>query len=88
MPNCFQLVPIGTDIPENLNAVDEKICRLLGQDVHPKYYAADWFNELGFYYALGRTFAEVRESVAGSDRLTKINDWLEKNYTINCWAEH
>ena len=90
MPNCFCLYPKGTTEATTLVSVDEAICKHMG-----------WFDCIGFRVACGKSFSDIRAEFTGyvneNDRdaeyreyyldMLKILDFLEANYTTDCWAE-
>ena len=98
MPNFFALTRKSN--PEAgrvvLNTIDEEICALVGDEVHPKKYCRGWFDFIGRRLADGDSWDEVREAhlslkarypddadlAAFQDDLVKITDWLEANFTV------
>ena len=87
MPNCFSLTKKGDSKPATLTSVDEAICALLGEPVHELNWCHQWFDSVGFGLAVGRTFADMRDTFADCPDLLKIIDFLEANYTPDAWAE-
>lgn len=90
MAACFQLIPKGTEIPEPLNYVDERICAQMGEPVHPHKWVFNWHGVIGFKLALGDSWEKVKADLAEdgwphSKELLQVADWLEKHYEVRCW---
>lgn len=93
MPNCFRLTRKGEREPIALQKLDEELCGLLGESVHPKFWVIGWYAVIGFAIATGKKLGstELREYVADmpeeTERLLKILDYLEENFTDEAWVE-
>jgi len=85
MPNCFTLTPKGATEPEALQSIDEKLCKLLGEEVHPRLYVHLWVDVEGLALACGKDWAWMREHFDAERK--PIIDFLEANYTPDAWAE-
>ena len=85
MPNCYTLTKKGETEPCCRLKIDEELCTLLGEVPDPKYWVAGWDFNIGFALACGKTFPEIRERVKEDERLLKIVNHLERNYTPNAW---
>lgn len=100
MPVCFQLIPKGSNEPEKLQTIDQKICEFLGVPVDEKKWCGDWYNVVGFRLAIGKTFAEIREEIQGyvllqendfleeDKQMLLIIDFLDINYESNSFREN
>ena len=47
--------------PVNLHDLDVEICALIGEPVHPTRYCIGWFDSIGYWLAVGKTWDEIRE---------------------------
>lgn len=90
MAVCFQLFPIGSDVPANLSEVDARMCEHFGQTCYEDRYLEAWDDIVGYLLATGRTFAEAKARLAecaipdsGPVSYSAICDWLEANYTTS-----
>jgi len=91
MPQCFQLFKKGSTEPENLNKVDEELCKLTGDEIDPKYYCRNWFDLIGWNIAVNGLqlgSKELRDKIGQIDTdngnkmlSTKILPYLEDNYS-------
>lgn len=73
--------------PVALQKVDEEICQMLGVPVDPKYYHQSWYDIIGLYLALGKSFEWIIEEVQDTT-LHEIAVWLNDNFTPYAWYEH
>lgn len=85
MPNCFQLMRIGTEEPVKLSVIDEEICRHLGIEVHPRQYAFGWYDIIGFGLACGRGFDDFIFDEEFSDNTREIARFLRDHYHHRAW---
>lgn len=90
MPNCFQLCRNGAPVP--LNAIDEELCNLLGEPVHPQMCVAGWYNIIGVRLACGLSWEEIEKKILdceyyGEADLLRIIGYLRENFTSSAWAE-
>lgn len=46
--------------PVNLHDLDVEICALIGEPVHPTRYCIGWFDSIGYWLAVGKTWDEIR----------------------------
>ena len=46
--------------PVNLYDLDAEICALIGEPVHPSRYCIGWFDSIGYWLAVGKTWDEIR----------------------------
>jgi len=46
--------------PVVLSALDVEICTLTDQPVHESKYCLGWFDMIGYWLAVGKTWAEIR----------------------------
>jgi hypothetical protein len=60
MQNTFSLYPRGARVPASLNEVDRLMCEHFGFEPDSKRYLCGWFDSIGFYLALGRTYQTIR----------------------------
>jgi hypothetical protein len=101
-PNCFQLVRKSDPGagPVVLNRLDEEICALVGDPVHPRSYCRGWFDSIGFDLSMGKKWTQIRAEIVernADDKragyynpdfdLLPILDYLEKNFTVSAWCE-
>jgi len=84
MAAYFQLFPIGSTEAVTFAAVDEAICAHLGVEPDPVHYRAGWYDSIGFALAVGRDWTWMREHFIG-DEIHRIIDFMEANYTADCW---
>ena len=87
MPNCFSLTPKGETRPQNLNSVDEALCKALGEPVSNTLWCRDWYNYIGLLLACGKTFDEIREVCCDSPEMLQVIDFLDAHYVSNAWYE-
>ncbi len=100
MPNCFQLIPVGSSEAEPLSTIDEKLCALVGEPIHPKNYVLGWFDNIGFSLSCGKTFDDIKQRLAKElaeetdpnyipwqEKLLTMAEYLSEHYTINAWYE-
>lgn len=87
MPNCVQFIRKSDDRAVSLNKLDEELCGVIGEEVHPKNWCREWFNIIGFWAAMGKTWDEIRVCVDDREYYGQILDHLEMNYNISSWVE-
>ena len=90
MPNCFQLIRKGETKPSVLARIDEEICAVMDEPVHPKFWCHGWYDVIGFLISLGRKFGpEFRAEIEKDYRpeMLKIYDHLAEHYTSDAWYE-
>ncbi len=87
MPNCFQLYRNGTAVP--LNIIDEEMCRYFSADCHPTRYFMAWYDWVGYFLAMGKTFDEIRALSRDGELayLIEIIDWIEAHFQPTSWHE-
>ena len=80
--------------PVVLTALDVEICALTDQQVHPSKYCLDWFDNVGYWLAVGKTWAEIRAmhtewraDVRGLDSLDGHNAFHDLLAKIVDWLE-
>lgn len=97
MARCIQFISNQTQEPISLNALDTKICNLIGVEESPSRYggvgenAYPWFHVIGAQIAEGHALnsAGLREQVEkwhnycpeARDNGVKILNFLEENFT-------
>jgi len=86
MPNCFTLTKKGESEPKRFVEIDEEICAYLEVPCDPVHWVFGWYDIIGLYLALGKTFEEIDGELYG-DKLKLINKWLQEHYTSDAWAE-
>jgi hypothetical protein len=102
MPNCFQLYKRGEQEPSVLQKVDEAMCKHFDTFCDPKHWHHNWYNIIGFGYAMGQSYVQQRdrfindrvvaeasgevEQAKGSQHYINILDWLWENYTVNAFV--
>jgi hypothetical protein len=93
VPNCFQLMrKDAPDKPVAFTKIDEELCELVGEPVHPKYWLCGWYDIIGFAIATGKALgsAELDERMkdyVDEPVLMQIYEHLKANYTSNAWVE-
>jgi len=92
MPACFQLYKKGSLEPECFVDVDNEICAMFDIPVHPVKYAFGWYDLIGFWIAVGKTYDEMRTILAEPGwnyvpELLRIIDWFEKDFENTHWTE-
>jgi hypothetical protein len=102
MPNCFTLTrksnPEAGPVP--LQQIDEEMCARFDAPCDERKWYLDWMTGIGFPLSVGKSFAEIRETVKdsiseweveyglkGGQELLALIDWLEENFTSDCWVE-
>jgi hypothetical protein len=95
MPNCFSLTrksnPEAGAVP--LAQVDKEMCEHFNVPCNPVKYYQDWYNWLGYGFAMGRSFDDMRAYIKEHDNPElmdhdlEIVDWMEANFTPDAWAE-
>lgn len=85
MPNCFQLLRDGVAV--TLATIDEEMCRHFGAQCDPVRYYEAWYDAIGWELAMGRSFDQIRVTLAEYPQLVEIATWLEQNFTSNAWHE-
>ncbi len=63
MPNCVSLSRDGVKV--SFNDIDAEICKMMGVDVNPEFYAFGWYDSICGRLAYGRTFEEIKDSFEG-----------------------
>ncbi len=61
MPACFQLYPKGSNEPVILQRLDDEMCRHFGVEPDPDRWLGGWYDTIGFRFALGKSFDQIRE---------------------------
>lgn len=98
MPVCFQLISIETGIAATLQIVDAELCQHLDLPYSDTRYTCEWFDDLGLYLALGKTWDQLadiyKEGIAKGDRykeheivMLRCVHYLRQRYTPECWHE-
>lgn len=49
----------------SFNDIDAEICKIMGVDVNPEFYAFGWYDSICGRLAYGRTFEEIKASFEG-----------------------
>jgi hypothetical protein len=101
MPNCFQLTPIGSNEPEPLQTIDNRMWVELGNTKPSKTkWFCGWYNIIGFALACGHDFEHIRNTLKSQmetaldselehyNTLVTITNWLQDHYTANAWYSH
>ena len=89
MPNCFQLFKKGQTNVVTLSSVDEELCRMLGKEIDPEYYVAQWVDTIGFMIAMGNELgSEALRNKFTGEILLKCLTYLEENYTSTAFYQH
>lgn len=63
MPQCFSLTKIGATHPSKLSDIDREIAAFCGMECHPEKWTFDWYDDIGFSLAMGRTFDEIQTAL-------------------------
>lgn len=84
MPVCFTLTPHGSNEPESLTSIDDKMCAYFGVMPDEKYYYAEWVDTEGLSLAMGMDWDWLRENYP--ERVEIIN-FLAERYSTECWRE-
>ncbi len=63
--------------PVNLHDLDVEICALIGEPVHPTRYCIGWFDSIGYWLAVGKTWDEIRELHAEGRACTRGTDMID-----------
>lgn len=85
MPNCFTLTKIGASEPTKLVDIDAELCQHFGVPVDEHKWFRDWYNSVGFGFALKGDYGSNRQMWEGFPELLEIIDWLETRYTVDAW---
>lgn len=87
MPNCFCLTKIGEKEPEKLSVIDDDIREIFNQPKDDKNYLWGWYDVIGLYLALGKSFDEIYQLIE-SDELKQVTLYLKERYTSDAWFAH
>jgi hypothetical protein len=94
MPVTFSLYPRGASVRASLNEVDRLMCEHFGFEPDSKQYLCGWFDSIGFYLALGRTFETIRTDYEARLEKSKIKpelpndvDFYSSTLAILEWLE-
>ena len=96
MSNCFQMTRKGRDKPMALQAIDDEMRVAFGEPADPKKWLWQWYNLVGLGLAMGKTWEELRKMFgpdedededAFGERMLRVIDWLEQNFTADAWVE-
>jgi hypothetical protein len=87
MPNCIQFIPKGSTEPMELNKIDEDLCLLFSEPIDPVNWLNDWFNQIAFPLAMGRSIDEVIERFSTNQRLEEISIYLRDTYTFRTFYQ-
>jgi hypothetical protein len=85
MPNCFCLTKIGEKEPSKLSAIDDEIRQFFNQPADDTNYLWHWYDIIGLYLALGKTFDEIYQSV-DSTELKAVCKYLQDRYSSDAWV--
>lgn len=85
MPSCFQLLRDGVAVP--LVQIDEEMCRHFEAPCHPTRYYESWYDAIGYELAMGRSFEQIRVTLAEYPQLVEIANWLDHQFTVSSWHE-
>lgn len=93
MPNCVRFINKETSTAIQLNLLDEELCLLVGDEVHPTRWCRNWFDVIGFMAAMGDSYADIRGKFeAGNwgehamERFGEMLTHLEEKYDIDAWS--
>lgn len=88
MPNCFTLTRKGETEPARLSAIDDAMCAHFNVTPDADRYYRFWVDIEGCALACGRDWDWIRANMDDEEGSRKpIVDFLEANYTPDCWAE-
>lgn len=94
MPNCFTLTLKGEKEPSTLKVIDEMICAEFDIEIHPKYYAVDWYNTIGFGIAtandrgLGtQKLRDYLKDFTEGEKLLEVEAFLNERFTDRAWYQ-
>lgn len=95
MSSFIQFLDKSTGIAVPLNSVDEAVCAHFKVVVAKETWYKDWYNDLGFYWAIDLRGIDVRDAVrttwgSKNDRmkfLLEVVDVIEKTYDLRSWTE-
>lgn len=88
MPNCFQLIPIGSDKPAKLQEVDDLMAKAHGSEPHPDNWYHNWYNIIGLRLACGSSLDQIEaDFVKNQDfpELIQVVVWLKANYKTDAF---
>ena len=86
MPNCFTLIPKGTNTPAKFAEIDDKLRKAFNQPEDAEKFLWGWYDTIGLALACGKDWDWVREN-CGSEALRAVATWLEGRYDADSWCE-
>ena len=86
MPNCFTLIPKGTNTPAKFAEIDDKLRKAFNQPEDAEKFLWGWYDTIGLALACGKDWDWVREN-CGSEDLRAVVNWLEGRYDTDSWFE-
>jgi len=89
MPNYFSFTRKGETKPTTFDKIDEELCALMGQPVHPTKFLYGWYDFFGEAVAVGMKLDDPRfdKWLEGNPERLKIRDYLRDNFTTNAWYQ-
>ncbi len=60
--------------------LDELIAEAMGEKPDPVNWFCGWMDSIGFLLALGKSFADLKQSYKDSPMGLRISEWLEANF--------
>ena len=86
MPNCFTLIPKGTNTPARFAEIDDKLRKAFNQPEDAEKFLWGWYDTIGLALAMGKDWSWIRETF-DSERLVAVANWLEGRYEVDSWCE-
>jgi hypothetical protein len=100
MASCIKFTPNGETEPISLNALDERICELVGEEVSKTKYCRSWFDVIAYWLSIGKSYEQLRAQWTEWDDKDAANNkkeiyhksfdviayYLEENYTYSTWG--
>jgi hypothetical protein len=83
MAQYFSLTKKGETRITKLQAVDAEICIYLEIECDPVVWCNNWYNEVGFALACGKSLDWCRENLPHQE---KIIDFIERYYDVDAWS--
>jgi len=90
MPACFSLTSKDTGEKDTFQQVDDLMREHFKVAPDKDNWYFNWYNHFGVRLATGSTIAQLIEECTKNPWTIediKILEWLEENYTVDCWYE-
>ena len=100
MASCISFPPNGESDPISLNALDARICELVGEEVSKTKYCRSWFDVIAFWLSQGESYEQLSAQWTEWDNkatekgeepfyhkwFDEIAAYLKENYPHSKWG--